>query len=778
MKEKIKKICRTIILVGILFPFFSFAQNTNNEFTGTLAIPGTLRDCPSTDCKIIRYYAETAEIKIVGLDDSNEWYQVIANDEYGNKLNGWMHYSLFAQDLRNSFSNNQQKRNNGCVTFNLTGNEKLHCIANDLTWIFVPQNDTTATILFAIKNPYKSWYRVKINKTPQVLSGSYNYSEQQIRTCQWEPRAEREELGYWVEEKYIPENIKSSVINMEAFGKQTLGSKSFYVEKEMAVRECPSSSCYAEWLGGWGGIATVVEQNNNKDWYKVIISNVDTSHFDTVGSEGWVDGGIIPENIKQAFIDSQQKEQAPLTEEDQTSKEETQNKFIPLLSFFQNKNFKTSLIITFISIVGLLSILLLRKKIKAVFQLKWSEINLQKIKSKRKNFTISTLVTIGIVIGIIGISYGAIYYQTSRSIEKAEQLTKVEKYNEAIGELESLSDTRLVKSLGIKKQEISNKIEEVKQLLGDKTEYNQGIDEFNRENWGKAKELLSKVSEISSYYQDAKIKIEEAQNNILKEQIAEAVEKITSEMKKTTGEAQRQAVELEQKVKELEQKQASGQPAISTSLPSSDINKIISSVVSVFCSADRYNLYINYGSGSVAEFSDVSGYFIFTNAHIVSTIDSSSVFCLVAFPKLPSGTPYYVYKTEFYSKSYTGGVDWALLKLTTPYAPKYSLTPIPSLSDYSSCKFSDVNIGDKVTIFGYPVVGGDNITVTEGNISGFSGNDYKVSSGIIDKGNSGGVAILNKYKCSLGIPTWVSIGEASSVGIVQSWGTIYGDLSK
>ncbi|NOY35351.1 MAG: hypothetical protein GXP44_00230, partial [bacterium] len=53
--------------------------------------------------------------------------------------------------------------------------------------------------------------------------------------------------------------------------------------------------------------------------------------------------------------------------------------------------------------------------------------------------------------------------------------------------------------------------------------------------------------------------------------------------------------------------------------------------------------------------------------------------------------------------------------------------------------------------------------------------NYKVSSGIIDKGNSGGIAILNKDKCSLGIPTWVNLGEASSVGIIQSWKTIYGD---
>jgi len=70
---------------------------------GALAIAGKLRKCPSTDCEIIRYYAETAKIKIVGLDDNNEWYQVQPKDDYGNELNGWMHYSVFVEDFRSSF---------------------------------------------------------------------------------------------------------------------------------------------------------------------------------------------------------------------------------------------------------------------------------------------------------------------------------------------------------------------------------------------------------------------------------------------------------------------------------------------------------------------------------------------------------------------------------------------------------------------------------------------------------------------------------------------------
>jgi len=111
MKEKIKNIYSILIFIGILIPVFSFSQTVSeNEFIGTLATPGILRKCPSKDCEIIRYYAETAEVKIIGVDYSNEWYKIIANDDYGNKLNGWMHYSLFTKDFRNSFLENRQEQ--------------------------------------------------------------------------------------------------------------------------------------------------------------------------------------------------------------------------------------------------------------------------------------------------------------------------------------------------------------------------------------------------------------------------------------------------------------------------------------------------------------------------------------------------------------------------------------------------------------------------------------------------------------------------------------------
>lgn len=72
-------------------------------------------------------------------------------------------------------------------------------------------------------------------------------------------------------------------------------------------------------------------------------------------------------------------------------------------------------------------------------------------------------------------------------------------------------------------------------------------------------------------------------------------------------------------------------------------------------------------------------------------------------------------------------------------------------------------IGDRMIVMGYPLIGStEDITVTEGIISGFE-EDYFVISAKVDEGNSGGAAILVKDDCYLGIPTFVKRGELESL---------------
>ncbi|MCD6356644.1 MAG: trypsin-like peptidase domain-containing protein, partial [Anaerolineaceae bacterium] len=78
----------------------------------------------------------------------------------------------------------------------------------------------------------------------------------------------------------------------------------------------------------------------------------------------------------------------------------------------------------------------------------------------------------------------------------------------------------------------------------------------------------------------------------------------------------------------------------------------------------------------------------------------------------------------------------------------------------------DLRLGDPITIMGYPGIGGETITLTRGEVSGFTaetgyGNRAFIkTSATIAGGNSGGLATDENYKI-IGIPTQVGAGEIS-----------------
>jgi len=82
------------------------------------------------------------------------------------------------------------------------------------------------------------------------------------------------------------------------------------------------------------------------------------------------------------------------------------------------------------------------------------------------------------------------------------------------------------------------------------------------------------------------------------------------------------------------------------------------------------------------------------------------------------------------------------------------------------------SIGDKVVILGYPTVGSrQDITATEGIISGFDGN-YFITSAKVEEGNSGGIAVSVKEDCYLGIPTYAEIGNVESLARILDFTVI------
>ena len=201
--------------------------------------------------------------------------------------------------------------------------------------------------------------------------------------------------------------------------------------------------------------------------------------------------------------------------------------------------------------------------------------------------------------------------------------------------------------------------------------------------------------------------------------------------------------------------------------------------VKVTCSWKGYahleNGKIVEGSG---EYIDVvksgSGAIFFKqNAQIPSVISNSHVVvygnqCIIAVPSPAGGFYYY----DSFAVIPSADLDVSIFFLPDESAAGMKFGPIgnsPSTSaltwikNYKYCAPSDVQIGDKVYILGYPAIGGETITMTEGIISGYDNNFYKTSAKI-DQGNSGGVAVLGKKNCYLGIPTSAAVGEIESLG--------------
>lgn len=66
---------------------------------GILKIPAAFRNCPSTNCSIIKYYAETSQVNIIGKYKKDNWYQIDGSTDAkggnGKKIIGWINGSVF-----------------------------------------------------------------------------------------------------------------------------------------------------------------------------------------------------------------------------------------------------------------------------------------------------------------------------------------------------------------------------------------------------------------------------------------------------------------------------------------------------------------------------------------------------------------------------------------------------------------------------------------------------------------------------------------------------------
>ena len=165
------------------------------------------------------------------------------------------------------------------------------------------------------------------------------------------------------------------------------------------------------------------------------------------------------------------------------------------------------------------------------------------------------------------------------------------------------------------------------------------------------------------------------------------------------------------------------------------------------------------GSGVVIDNSGL----ILTNAHVIGYNQDTT--CSVAIQNDLQQAQLAEYKAVV-QKLYSGS-DIATLAITNKivngqWQSISTSTVFPSTSKF--CIDSDVELGDKLVVAGYPTVGGFSITLTEGIVSGFD-NNYVKTSAKIEHGNSGGAA-YDSSGCFIGIPTEVSAGSLESLGYI------------
>ncbi|MFH1402365.1 MAG: trypsin-like peptidase domain-containing protein [Patescibacteria group bacterium] len=251
---------------------------------------------------------------------------------------------------------------------------------------------------------------------------------------------------------------------------------------------------------------------------------------------------------------------------------------------------------------------------------------------------------------------------------------------------------------------------------------------------------------------------EEGLNKLKTELSAETEKRIAVEEK------QKQEKEISQKhILDLEQKMIDADTA--DTAEKNNLTNIIEQwkvyVVAVECDfyTEENELFAQTsGSGLLVEWQNTSSA-ILTNKHIVTamSLGLSDVAnqCVIKFPKkdiLIASENISVLTDDF---------DWGLITINSQdeYVDELMQTP-PFL-----CVEKPL-LGDRVAIIGYPNIGdAENVTVTDGIISGFDEN-YFITSAKVEKGNSGGAAISLKNNCYLGTPTF------SKAGIIESMARI------
>ena len=203
-----------------------------------------------------------------------------------------------------------------------------------------------------------------------------------------------------------------------------------------------------------------------------------------------------------------------------------------------------------------------------------------------------------------------------------------------------------------------------------------------------------------------------------------------------------------------------------TEAPLADTDTIARSVVQLIA-VDAAGNGLWAGSGTIISADGL----ILTNAHVVANSTTNGYEAIVvAITDSADSAPTATYRADVVA--FDPGLDLAVVKVSTDLdgnAVAVSDLPFLPIGDSDA-----VGLGDHLRIFGYPSIGGDTITFTEGSVSGFTS-----EAGIADRawvktdatiagGNSGGTAVNDAGEL-VAVPTRASAtdGDVADCRVVQ-----------
>lgn len=160
------------------------------------------------------------------------------------------------------------------------------------------------------------------------------------------------------------------------------------------------------------------------------------------------------------------------------------------------------------------------------------------------------------------------------------------------------------------------------------------------------------------------------------------------------------------------------------------------------------------GSGSIITADGL----ILTNGHVVDDRYDEYTDLGIAITERTDQPPELMYLAEIATVDY--GLDFAVIRIVTDLDKNPVVVNLP----YIALGDSDgIDIGDDLRILGFPGIGGDTITFTEGTVSGFTqergieGRAWIKTDATIAGGNSGGLA-AGSNGLLIGVPTQASAG--------------------